>query len=72
MIQSLQDYKYYLEQDKLALGIPDNVKRPRLEQMMCGAGSGCFARESTLLIVRMACFGKYTKSGLDSVFIGVA
>ena len=30
MIQSLQDYKYYLEQDKLALGIPDNVKRPRL------------------------------------------
>ena len=31
------------------------------EQMTCGAGSGCFARESTLLIVRMACFGKYTE-----------
>lgn len=42
------------------------------EQMMCGAGSGCFARESTLLIVRMACFGNCTESGLDSVFIGVA
>ena len=30
MIKSRQEYKYYLEQDRLALGIPDNVKRPRL------------------------------------------
>ena len=29
MILSKSDYLYYLEQDRLALGIPDNVKRPR-------------------------------------------
>lgn len=30
MIQSKEDYLYYLEKDRLALGIPDNIKSPRL------------------------------------------
>lgn len=71
MIQDLQDYKYYLEQDKLALGMT-MLKDLGLEQMMCGDGSDCFERENILLIVRRVCFGRYTESGLDSVFIGVA
>lgn len=29
MIQSFDDYKYYLERDRLALGIPDDVRTPR-------------------------------------------
>lgn len=31
MIKSKSDYLYYLERDRLALGIPDNVKKPRFE-----------------------------------------
>lgn len=29
MIQSKQDYLYYMEQDRLAMGVPDGIKRPR-------------------------------------------
>ena len=29
MIKSFDEYKYYLEQDRLASGIPDGVKKPR-------------------------------------------
>lgn len=30
MIQSKEDYLYYLERDRLALGIPDNIRKPRI------------------------------------------
>ena len=29
MIKSYEEYKYYLEQDRLARGLPDHIKRPR-------------------------------------------
>lgn len=32
MIESYADYMYYLERDRLALGIPDNIKTPRFSR----------------------------------------